>query len=192
MLRTFTIHIVSSIAVCLIFMGQPQAIMLGFDSPTNDVSLGSSVDVDLVISGLGDSAPPSLGAFDVDVFYDPLIVTLTALTFGTDLGTSIQSDIAGLGTVNLFEVSLESALTLDAVQPGAFTLATLTFDGTGLGISALNITVNGLIDALASDLPEADVGTGSITVSSVPEPTTLILLSIGLAGLGFTQRGRKS
>ncbi len=194
-LKSVKAHCILVFAVCLMFTGQAQAILIGFDSPTNNVTLGSSVDVDLVISGLGDFAPPSLGAFDLDITYDSAIVDLAGVAFGTQLDLLGFGSIRGVsevnGTVSLFEISLDFPFDLDTLQPGAFTLATLTFDAIAAGTSSLVTSNEILSDSLGSPL-FADTGTGSITVRGVPEPATLALLSLGLAGLGFTRRRIKA
>ena len=45
-------------------------IMLEFDPGMQEVAVGDTVDVGIVISGLGDDVAPSLGAFDLDVTFD--------------------------------------------------------------------------------------------------------------------------
>ena len=37
-----------------------------------------------------------------------------------------------------------------------------------------------------------DSGTGSLSLNSVPEPSTIALLAIGLAGVAFTRKRRLS
>lgn len=58
-----------SIALLLVVTTRSDAITIGFDpiSQATDYQVGDSVDVGLVISGLGLGAAPSLGAFDVVV-----------------------------------------------------------------------------------------------------------------------------
>ena len=194
-LKKFTAHLILVFAVCLLLTGQAQAILLEFDPPTNNVTLGASGDVDLVISGLGDGVAPSIGAFDLDVDFDPAIVELTGVVFGTELDLfglgSIQGVSGGSGSVNIFELSFDSVSDLDALQPGAFILATLTFDTLAAGTSSLVISPELLGDSIGLPL-SADTDTGSITVRSVPEPTTLALLSLGLVGLGVARKKKKT
>jgi hypothetical protein len=63
-----------------------QAITIGFDPITQDVLLSNPADVNVVISGLGDFTAPSLGAFDLDIIYDPTILSMTGVTFGDQFG----------------------------------------------------------------------------------------------------------
>ena len=54
-------------AFLLFFANPSNAILIEFDPASQGVPVGNPVDVDLTISGLGDFAPPSLGAFDLDI-----------------------------------------------------------------------------------------------------------------------------
>ena len=92
-----------------------QAILLSLVPDSQNVPVGSAVAVDLMISGLGDHAAPSLGAFDVNVNFDPGLFSVNpgSITFGGGLGdpnsageTSIQVDTGTAGLANLVEVSL--------------------------------------------------------------------------------------
>ena len=176
-----------------------RAIVIGFDPAAQTVAPGSMVDVALTISDLGDFAPPSLGIFDMDVAFDPAILDPAIVVFGTELDLfglgSIQDVVSvGPGVLNLFELSVDLPADLDALQAGAFTLATLTFDALAVGASPLNVAIIDLGDSFGDPL-DATVTGGSITVAQastpIPEPSTILLFGVGLAGLGFFGWGRR-
>lgn len=125
------------------------------------IAPGDSLDVALKISGLGDGAAPSLGTFDLDVTYDPAILGFSAAAYG-DPGLGDQLDVLGLGSfqqttaslgsVNVFELSLDLPDDLDLLQYPEFILATLTFDALGAGTSPLGVSANSLGDSLGGAL----------------------------------------
>ena len=179
--------------------GNPNAyaITLGIDPPSQDVNFGDQAMVDLTISGLGDFAPDSLSVFDLDISFDASIVSFNSAVFGDQLDLfglgSITGVTPGAGTVNLFELSFDLPDDLDALQAGSFTLATLTFDTAGLGLSALDISINALGDSLGNPL-DADIVNGAITVvdpsatTVIPEPSTYALMIFGLIGLCMARK----
>ena len=178
--------------------GQAQAIMLEFVPPSQGVNLGDPASVDLVISDLGNLSPPSLGAFDLDILFNDSILDNPAVTFGSELDQGIFGSFAASAdfgnSVNLFEISFEDPGVLDALQPDSFVLATIGFDTIGIGTSALTINLIDLGDSLGNTL-SATVGTGSITVrdpNAVPEPATLALMVLGLAGFGVSTRRKRA
>ena len=173
------------------------AITIGFDPVSQDVMLGDPADVNLVISGLGDFMPDSLSTFDLDIIYDPTILSFNSATYGDPvLGDQLDlfgfgswtSTTPGLGSVNLFELSFDLPSDLDTLQVGSFTLASLTFDTLALGTSSLDINIYALGDSWGAPLI-ASIESGSVNV--VPEPATLLLLGSGLAGIGFFRRKMK-
>ena len=183
------------LAIC--FALPAAAITIGFSPSSQSVSPGSITTVDLVASGLVDSAAPSLGAFDLDVSFNPAVLSFNGVIFGNQLDLFGLGDInaitPGAGILNLFELSLESAIDLDNLQAGTFVLATLSFDIVGTGTSQLGVSVNALGDSLGNSL-SAELFGGSITgagTSEVPEPSTLWLLNLVLIAM-LVQIGTRS
>ena len=176
-------------------------VTLSFDPTTQDVILGSPVDVALIISGLGNGNAPSISTFDLDVSFNPRNLSFSSAVFG-DPTLGDQLDIfdmggnpmfAGLmeaGKLNLFELSLDLPAVLNAKQADSFTLVTLTFN-TLLAprSSSLGLSINSLGDAFGNPI-SATVSDGNITV--VPIPGTIWLIGSALVGMLGSARRRKA
>jgi len=172
---------------------EADAITLSFEPITQDIGVGDPASVNIVVSDLGNLAPPSLGGFIIDVTYNAAVVAANSVTFGSmlDLGVfgSVQSsDLTVSGTIQLDEVSLEDPGDLNDAQPDSFVLATLGFTGLAPGLSPLVVGNVSLSDELGQSL-DFVIETGSIRVTGnggggVPDAgSTALLLGGGLFGL---------
>jgi hypothetical protein len=177
-----------------------QAIQLSISPISQDVPVGSLVSAQIVISELGSGAGPSLGAFDIDIGFNPSVLSFATVTFGDQtLGNqldlfglgSITSGTPSAGSVNLFQLSLDSAADLDALQAPSFALGTIQFSANGLGTSTLTIHPNSLSDSTGNVLT-ATVLDGAISVHAVPEPANVTLLVAGLAMMVVVSIRRRS
>ena len=191
-LCTFGFAIVS---VCVSWRASG-SVILSVGSGT--VTQGDSTTVDLNISGLGNGT--ALGTFDVDIGFDPTIVSFSSATYGDPIlgdqlnlegfGTITETTPA-VGTTELFELSFDSPSALTSQQATGFTLATLTFDGINAGTSPLALSVIALGDQNGNSIAAA-LESGSITVTGapagVPEPGAVWLFLCGLLSLGIAQR----
>ena len=185
-------------AAALLTATTAQAISLGFDPASPVGPVGSSVDVNLTISGLGDFSPDSLSTFDIDVLYDPAMLALAGAAIGDPLSISgDQLDPLGIGTINsvsstpgtanLFDLSFDPAIALDTLQPGSFTLATLTFRVSKVSTSPLAFGKMILGDSVGG-LFAQPVSAVSANVTAVPEPSTITLFLMGSLVLGAAWR----
>lgn len=181
-------------------LGMPQlalALTIGFAPASQTVPVGDPASVELRISGLGDASAPSLGVFDLSVSFDPTVLSFAGVSFGDPvlgdqldpfgLGSITIFDAASAGSVRLFELSLDLPADLDALQAGAFTLATLTFDTLQVGTSPLGLSVAALGDAFGKSL-SADLASG--VVAAVPEPQAGLLFLAGLLAVRRAAGGR--
>ena len=166
------VALIFGLLLCCMSSISAQTITIDIVPPAQDVVLGDPVEVDLIISGLGDGLDPSLGTFDLDLTFDPAILSFQTATFGDQLNViglgSITQVAPGVMNVNLFELSLDPPVDLDILQQGNFTLATLSFATEDVGSSSLDLFINDLGDALGDPL-SASVTSGLVTVEPEPE-----------------------
>ena len=171
-----------------LYSGSASAVLLSLDPVSQDINTGEIASVNLNISGLGDFAPQSLGAFYVEIAFNVEILSIDSVSYGSFLGNPddpFETDIITTnspGLISLEEFSFLFDFELDAIQPDSFTLATLNFLGTNEGLSALNIIGVDLSDAIGFTI-DPTLSNASIQVSSplvVPAPAPITLLLLGL------------
>ena len=186
----FTRVVFVLLTLCLMRSPLAYAALIEFQPDSVNATTGDSISFDLVISNLGNFSPDSLGAFDISVGFDASALSFTGYSLGDFLGSvalleAIDASAGDVGgAVNVAEVSLLSALDLDALQPGAFVLATLNFnviDLAGGAVTQLSV-LSGPVLGDAFGAPIAVTGLGSASIASIPVPGTLVLLSASLLG----------
>jgi hypothetical protein len=153
-----------------------EAISLILSPASQTVIGGQTASVDVGISGIGH--PPSVGAFDLSVSFDPALVLPTDVSFGALLGNPGASPPEALtdfmfspGVVEFAEVSLLSPTELDVLQTPAFSLATLSFTALGSGTAFFSFSAGVVDDAFGNKL------------AVVSEPSPCLLLATGLLAL---------
>jgi hypothetical protein len=147
-----------------------------------------------------ESSDGYIGDFDLDVSWDPSILSLFSINNGTQLcgpADYLQLPfVVGAATVNAAEVSLLSPADLIALQPGqTATILSVVFNTIGLGTSPVDISVTTLGDENGIDAtPGLQLTGGTITViertGMIPEPSSAVLLASALAFLGWRLRRR--
>lgn len=165
------------------------AATISINPATQTVSPGTTVNADLLASGFGTAVAPAIGAYDLSLSFDPTLLVFQGATFGTGLDVlglgSLQSIAPGAASVEFFELSLDSAADLDALQPGDFALLHLRFGTIGTGSSPLTLTAIAISDengnALSPILNSGNVQIGSSPATVTPEPGSSILVLTGLA-----------
>src|ERR1035438_3628845 len=170
-------------------------VILSINPISQTVSLGSQASFDMDISGLGGGT--ALGTYDINLGFDQTLLSYNSIVFGNQVDISglgdIQSATPGTGTVEVFELSLDSTSELNSLQAPAFSLATLTFDTLGLGTnSPITLSVNALGDAFGNSI-SADIENASVSVTSpttVPEPKSIWFLLVIIPSVAILRATR--
>lgn len=195
-------HFAVVLFACLAQVPVANAVQLSLQPDPTTVDGLETVSLDLVIAGLGDFGPSSLGAFDLSVGYDTSALSFVGYSLNNllgDLGSFEAIDASGGdtgGEINLAEVSFLTSPQLDALQPQEFILASLTFDVIDLAIGATT-QLSILNGALLSDGPGSALAITSAEGASitrrvpVPLPATPLLLLIGLCSWRCARRAQK-
>jgi hypothetical protein len=169
--------------------GTAGAIDLKFIPPSGSVTFGNSLDLAIAVSGLGVNTAPSLGAFSFDVTFGNAFLQYQNTTFGGQLSLngiapSVRSVTDNGTSLFLEESSNNTPTELDTLQPGEFTLATLTFRALGLGNSQLNFA-NVILGDANGDPLTANLFGASLEViqasTTIPEPSSVpaVLIAAG-------------
>jgi hypothetical protein len=158
------------------------SILLEFSPESQVVQMGQQVFSGISITRFGDGMLPSIGAFDLDVSFDSLLLSPTAVTFGPFLGEpgihALTSFRFFAGVVNIAEVSLLPPGDLDVLQPVSFGLATLQFTALASGTASFGFSRALVLDGFGNHLPQ------------IPQPSTVLLVAAGLSVLVARARPR--
>ena len=190
-------------AVLLALSPAAFAAVIGLAPPAQDATAPGTVEVAVVVSGLGDGTAPSIGAFDVQVAFDPALLLATSIEYG-DRALGNQLDLFSLGSIQLpsiapgavqiVEISLDLTDDLNALQAPAFTLAYIHFSALAPGAASLTLSVNSLADAVGDPLDytlEPDARVAITGTTAVPEPGTFVLTALALASFAVGRRRSK-
>lgn len=155
--------------------------VLSISATPNPVVQGSTVSVDVLISGISD-----LYGYQFSLSFDPTILQASGVSEGSFLSSG-GNTFGGTGTINNSLGSIEMVFnTLIGPVPGVSgngTLAQISFNVTGAGSSALNFSNAIFVDPNIADLP-LQIQNGSLQALPVPEPASYLMLLGGLAALG--------
>jgi hypothetical protein len=178
------------------------SLMLWLDPAVQPGTTGDNVTLTLMAGNLDDLSSLSLGAFDLDILFDPAVLSFTGYTLFDGLGDIGLFEALDLslgeyapGVVGLSEVSL-LGLVLDTIQPGEFALAELSFNITLLeapDFTTVSMTPGlfGFADASGLDFVGVEMRSaliGTQPQTTVPEPTTLSLFALGLVFASYWRK----
>jgi len=171
-----------------------QAALIEIVPGAQDVALGDPVQVDILFTPEG----ALLGGFDIDILFDDAILAFSSFDFGVGLGGGFPDSFQDFddriaGVLNIAELSLVSDLS--GLQNGSpFLLGSIFFDTLAAGTSTIVFGEIMLTDDGLDTLPVTPIN-GAVTVNnppvSVPEPSTLALILIGLFAIATTRRPRR-
>ena len=203
--RTLRLLAVTAVAVGTLLPTAPvQAVTVRVTPATQTIGVGNPATVNIVVSDL----TQALGGFSFILTFNNAILAsvgftpnpdnkMGAIPLGCFLGCGFTGgvlDVLYVADLNAEEVALAAA------QGTGFTLATVNFTGSNPGLSPLTLT-----DVVLSNftggatIPGVVVENGEICVTAagatncprdVPEPGTLVLLTLGVLGIGLTRRRR--
>jgi Cohesin domain len=137
---------------------------------------GDTVDISVVVSGLGQLMTPSAGAFDLKLTYDPAVFDFKAGTAAVGLqlgdrmaGETIVTLEPGGALIELTELSLLSTAALQASQPASFQLFHATFTAVHGGQGTFDVAITALGDATGAAIPVSQIMPKTVSVGS-PTP----------------------
>lgn len=191
-MRTF-----STLALGLLLAAAPAgAVSISFVPASISAAVGGQIAVDVVVGGLGDGAPPSLGSYDLDLGFDSSRLAFDSFDFGALLGgpaASLQSAGAVAGSVDVAEVSLLLPSALDALQGESVAIGTARFTVLAAGESEIAVGQAILGDGLGNPLRVGSAGSVRVNAGpAIPEPAAFGLFGLGALAVARVSRRRRS
>ncbi len=191
-----------AVSLLLWFSCSAAAVTIQAIPSANVVLKGESLSIAVVVSGLDGLSSSSLGAFDLNLQFDPDMFGYNGHTLGPGLGDgaageSITDSSTGVGNLSVYQISLLVPSELNANQPATFTLFNATFDAMGSGAASFSLFPDSSPgDELGNPLSPMDYfGADVLVLYPVSIPTlgdwTLLLMMVAVFGLGITALRRR-
>ncbi|MEM8996638.1 MAG: hypothetical protein AAGF23_17770 [Acidobacteriota bacterium] len=180
-LRTLLFIVSGSVATVSV-----PAATLTLGSALATVTPGETVTITATVSGLGAAGAPSLGTFDVTLFFDPALVGLDSgdVSFSDSLGAIDGGEAApfvapGGGSIEIAALSVLTASQLDALQGDTFQLFEAEFRVSGSKPVTLTMAASALGDGEGSTVAldpvaplDLDVADGVVFADGFEDGTT--------------------
>ena len=177
------------VVMLLTVAGRAQAGLIFSISPlVVNAETSDSVQMNLIVAGLGADATPSLGNFDLDIGYDTAHLAVDSWLLGNALGDinlfeAVDFSLGDnmMGTLSLSVLSLLAPADLVSGQNSSFSLATITFEVLSLLPGEFtDVTIDTVFasgDEFGDPLDVDDTRAGRIGNGiDVPSPSTLGLM----------------
>lgn len=183
------------------FAAPANAIQITVTPPLGTTVVGGTLVFDVRVEDLGEQI---VSAFDLDLLFDPAVLSFDGLVFGASFGGAAGSfpgfGQPAAGVVDFFLFSILPDDVLAAAQGGSALLARLSFTGLAPGSTTLRVLgpaddeFFALVGREAAGLEVESIGAALAVVSAraVPEPGTLVLLGIGLLAIVVAMRRKES
>jgi hypothetical protein len=188
LMKTLKVAALAGVATVAWTQTAAASISIGFSpAPPGTVTSGDLFTVDIIVSGLqSDGLDEIVSAFDLDVTFDPAVLDTTSWSFdSTPFGGAANvlfGDLTFPGVKDIWAVSLVPDADLAALQGDSVVLGTLGFTAIADGPVALGLYWDEFNDVKGRN--------NQVIIPTVPEPATVLLFGLGLAGAALTRRRR--
>jgi hypothetical protein len=205
------------VAALALSCGATQAapVQVALSTAANSVTVGSTFEIRIRMSGLSSASGDSLAAFDFSFGFDSGVASYLGFDFLDSTSGINQLELAeagsfaflgdvtsaAVGSLQAFGLSGNSAAVLDGVQTDAFDMLRLRFraDAVASGVifnidtrgsTAPFVDTNNALLAASIDAPSISLEFVRGTGQSVPEPGSAALSGLALGALLLTRRKR--
>jgi hypothetical protein len=192
--KSLTLSLAASLACLSMNAAQAQSLFLSPAAQT--VATDTSFTVQVLGSGFANTILG--GGFELS--FDPTVVRLDTVTIDPSWEFGLSSpENGGKGSINNLAGTLSNAFFATNVAPkaGSFLAATLKFTAIGAPETTTTLALAG--NALQPFVEERSLGetldvsyqSATVTISNVPEPSSLALALAGVGGLAWVARRKQ-